>query len=274
MRATDFIWKPAPASLVAERNCPRRFAKGILALAVIALGSTPALADRVSELVAIHTEAIGGRARIDALKAMRATGLVIAAGQRMRFTMLAERPNKIRLETEMGARTLVQATDGVNPPWELDSGTWPPRYRDMGAAVAKTFAADAEYDDPLVAGPSRGYTLEYAGDVELENKKMPRILVTRNLTETFSLLLDPDTFFIVRRVEERPNPIGGVSQVVTFFDDYRPVDGVLVPHKIGLFVDGQVKQQTLINSVEPNPSISDDVFTRPRKITVPATPKP
>ncbi len=232
-------------------------------------GAQSALADRLDEIIRIHVEAIGGRERINALHGMRASGTVTSAGKRMRFTMIAARPDKIRVETQTGGRTLVQACDGVNPPWEFDTGDWPPRYRDMAAPVAKTFAADAEFDDPIVGGAARGFTFDYAGEMEADGKKTLRILVTRNLTETFSLLLDPETFLIIRRVEQKNSPVGGTVQVVTVFDDYRPVEGVLIPHHIALVVGNQVKQQTTIETIQPNPEITDETFTRPRKITLP-----
>ncbi len=226
-------------------------------------------ADRTEELVRIHVEAIGGKERLAALKSLRAAGQVVAGGKKMRFTMLAARPDHVRVETENGGRTLVQGYDGHDAPWEFDTGQWPPRYRDMAAPVAKTFTADSEFDDPLVGGSARGYAVDYAGEVETEGKKLLRLLVTRHHTEVFSLLLDPDTFLIVKRVDEKKNALGGTVHVVTFYADFRPVDGVLLPHQIALTVDGRVTQQTKIESIEPNPEIPADTFSRPRAVTLP-----
>lgn len=230
---------------------------------IAALAAPSALADRAADLVRIHIEAIGGKDRVEALSAMRAVGRVVAGGKMMHFTMIAARPDKVRVETEKDGRTLVQATDGKNPPWEFDTGHWPPQYHDMAADVAKTFTADAEFDDPLVAGSARGFSVDYAGEVAASGKKLIRLLVTQNLTESFSLLLDPDTYFIVRRVEERKNALGNKIFVVTYYADYRPVEGVLVPHKIALVSDDRVVQETQIDSIQGNPEIAPDTFTRP-----------
>jgi hypothetical protein len=225
-------------------------------------------ADPASDLARIHREAIGGRARIEALKAMRATGYVEAGGKRVRFTLIAARPNRLRLETEQGGRTLVQGTDGNSPAWEFDTGSWPPQYRSMAENVAKTFTADAEFDDPLVGGAERGFTFDHAGTLEVEGKKLLRILVTRNLTESFSLLLDEDTFFIVMRVDHRTTIGGRKAQVVTHYEDFRPVDGVLVPHQVTVAVEGRVSQRTTVAKIEANPSVTDDTFQRPKAASV------
>lgn len=249
-----------------RRRCVAVFATLVIAAA---LSSSSAHAARAEELVAIHVEAIGGRARIAALHAVRANGEVIAGNKRMRFTMTAARPASVRLETDEGGRTLVQVTDGRHPPWEFDTGHWPPQYRDMPATSARTFAEDAEFDDPIVGGAARGFTIEYAGETAMDGRKYLRLLVTRRLTQTFALLLDNETFLIAQRIEEKKNPLGGTAHLVTLFDDYRPVDGVLMPHRIAFFVDGRPKQQTVIDSVEANPELGEDTFVRPTKISVP-----
>lgn len=225
-------------------------------------------ADRAAELALIHAEAIGGMKRIAALKALRATGHVVQGGNQVRFTLLAARPASMRIETERAGRTLVHATDGVEPPWEFDTGKWPPQYRGMNAGVAKTFVADAEFDDPLVAADSRGFTLEYAGEIVVEGRKLLRVLVTRKLAETFSVLLDDETFFIVMRVDHRESAGGRRLQLVTHYEDFRPVEGVLLPHTITQAIDGKATQQTKIARIEANPEIGKDAFTRPKAVPI------
>ena len=233
--------------------------------------STARGADRVAEIVRIHTEAVGGKDRIAALTALRATGVAFAGGKQVKFTMTAARPAKLLLETENGARSLVQGTDGSEAPWEFDTGTWPPKYRAMADTAARTFMADAEFDDPLIAGEGRGFTLEFGGEIESGGRKLLRILVTRKLTETFSVLLDDETYFIVMRVDQRTSPSGRKLQVVTHFEDFRPVASVLLPHKITVALDGQASQQTRILRIEPNPTLTAEAFNRPK--VPPAAPR-
>lgn len=227
-------------------------------------GAAETRAARDHELAQIHTEALGGRKRIEALSALRATGEVIAGGKRVRFTMIAARPDRIRLETEGGGRTLVQGTDGVEPPWEFDTGTWPPRYRDMAAANAATFKADAEFDDPLVSGEKRGYSIESAGEAEVDGRKLLRVLVSRKRAESFQLLLDPQSYLIILRVDQRQTAEGKPVLTVTRFDDFRPVSGVLLPHLVTMIVDGKATQTTRIDRIDPNPPTSADTFSRPK----------
>jgi hypothetical protein len=258
--------------LVAPGSNTRPAWRRLAALLLAAGLALTARADRAADVARIHLEAIGGSERIAALKSMRATGHVVASGRQVRFSFAAARPDRVRLETDSGGRTLVQGSDGVEAPWEFDTGTWPPQYRAMPEASARTFMADAEFDDPLVAGAARGFTLDYAGELEMDGRKLLRVLVTRKLVQTFSLLLDENTYFIVMRLEERPTVSGRKVQVVTHYDDFRPVDGVLLPHQVTVAIDGRVTQQTKISQIEANPVLKDDIFSRP-KTAPPAAPK-
>jgi hypothetical protein len=232
------------------------FAFGFLAV-------LPARADRAEELAGIHTEVIGGKERIAALNAFRATGSVTMAGKKVRFTLVAARPNKFRLDIGAGGRTLVQGYDGFQAPWELDTGQWPPRYRSMADQNAKRFVADAEFDDPLVGGKARGFAIDHAGEYEIDGRKFHRLLVTHRLTETFTLFLDPTTYLIELRTETHKNSLGRAEQVITRYEDYHPVEGVLLPHKITTTVDGKLAQVLQIEQVEANPPLTAETFTRP-----------
>ncbi len=224
-------------------------------------------AGEVDAWVARHRESIGGAGRIAALRSLRAEGTVQGGGSTVRFQFFAARPAAVRLETERAGRTLVQATDGNEPPWEFDTGQWPPTYRAMAPAAARVFAADAEFDNPLVATADRGYVLEDGGEVQAEGRRWRRILATRRLVETVFLLLDPETAWLAFRLEEKAGPGGRKVRILTRYEDPRPVAGVLLPHRVVQLVDGVVRQTIVIDLMEANPVLEPDLFRRPRPPT-------
>lgn len=239
----------------------------------MAVFTSTAWGNRAEDLARIHVEALGGRERVLALKSVRATGQVIVGAKPVGFYMVAARPAKLRLEMEDNGRTMVQAYDGENPPWEFDTGKWPPRYVPMAEPSARTFMSDAEFDDPLVSGESRGYALDDGGEIVADGKPALRVLVTRNLRESFFLLLDPETYLITMRIERRATVGGRQTQIVTRFDEYRPVEGVLLAHRVTVAVDGRITQQSVIETIEANPAHGADTFARPISIVVPRTGK-
>lgn len=224
-------------------------------------------ADQATDLANIHVEVIGGRERIAALKALRATGYVFAGGKKVRFSQITARPNRVRQEIGAAGRSLVQASDGATAPWKFDTGVWPPRYAEMPAGEAKLFTADAEFDDPLVAGAERGYVFDYAGEVTVGGRKLLRLLVTKKMAESFSLLLDAENYFIVARLDRRTSPAGRAIEIATRFDDFRPVEGVLLPHKVSVLTEGKIVQQIVIEAIVANPEVTDETFARPKAAT-------
>ncbi|MCX6955112.1 MAG: hypothetical protein NTV51_23415 [Verrucomicrobia bacterium] len=226
-------------------------------------------ADQATELAQIHAEVIGGKERIEALTALKAVGYVLTGGTKVKFTLIAARPNRLRLETGPEGHTLVQASNGVDAPWKGDFNLTPPRTAPMAEAEGRIFTADAEFDDPLVAGASRGFTFDYAGEVTSAGKKMVRLLVTRKLTETFAVFVDPETFFITARLDKRKSAGGLPVEVLTRYEDYRPVNGVLLPHRVAVLTDGKPTQVTVIESVEANPKLTPEIFTRPKPAVSP-----
>lgn len=227
-----------------------------------------AKAEKMKELIRIHTEALGGAKRLEKLSAIRATGLSGIDGKPVvRFTLTAARPARIRLETEGGGRTLVQGWDGQEPAWEFDTIKWPPQYRAMAKDAAHQFTTDAEFDDALVAGEKRGYALEYGGEIESNGQKVIRVIVRRKAEDVYALLLDTKTYFIVARVESREGKDNQKSQVITRFEDYRPVEGVMMAHTVTVVVNGKPVQQTKIAKISANPALTADTFSRPKAQT-------
>ena len=220
-------------------------------------------ADQAADLMAIHVEVIGGRERIAALKSLRATGFVFAGGKKVRFSQTTARPNRVRQEIGTAERSLVQAWDGVKAPWKFDTAALQAGFVDMPEAEAKLFMADAEFDDPLMAGKARGFSIDYAGELNAKGRKLIRFLVTRNLTDTYSVLMDAETYFIVARIEQRTSAGGRKIEIATLYDDYRPIDGVMLPHQVSVQSEGQMKQVVVIQSIEANPPVNAETFARP-----------
>ncbi len=231
--------------------------------ALLVFAATVARADRMREIAEIHLVALGGADRVAALGALKAEGRVAAGGRLMGFSLLAARPDRIRIETADGVRKSVQGYDGAGDPWELDLGKPSPVAQPMAKASAKVFVADAEFDDPLVAGEARRYTLDFAGDTEVDGRKLFRVLVTQKLTSAFHLLVDAESYLILMRIEERDSAGGRKVQVMTRYEDYRPVAGVLLPHRLTTVVDGKATQQIRIDRMTGNPTLPEGVFSMP-----------
>ena len=223
--------------------------------------TTAAWADQAADLARLHTEAIGGAARIAQLTALQATGSIRIDGRTLRMGLVAQRPNRVRTIVQAEGYMLTQAYDGVNPPWQIDASAKSPEPRLLSEEGAREFINDAEFDDPLVSSSERGYSIDYAGTAETNGRRTFRLLITHKFTETFELELDAETYFIVRRLSTRVQSGGREVALDTRFADFRPVAGVIVPYRIAVYAGDRLLHETVLESVEANPPLLPSVFS-------------
>jgi hypothetical protein len=217
-------------------------------------------ADFAQDLAHIHTEATGGRARVQALKSLRATGITHTDKGDLDFVLWGERPNRLRIEVGSGGRTIVQGWDGHHEPWTTDSTV--KRTLILAGEVASVFKSEAEFDDPLLAGPDRPVSLDYVGEVTEDRRDLLKIMVTHNFTAVSFVYLDPSNYLMVRRDAVRRYRAGQIV-VRTDYSDFRPVDGVLLPHRLIVTQLGKKVRETVITRIEANPVLPAGLFSAP-----------
>lgn len=237
------------------------------------LAATLSAADRVAELAKLHVSVLGGAERLEALAAIRATGIIFFEGRRAEFSLTAARPNRLRLESKEDGQKLVQGYDGIEPPWEFDPEVWPPRTRLLSEPTSSRIVADAEYDGPLIAGTARGYRVDFTGEVTRDGHPYLQLAVSYRFIENYVLLIDAETYLIAYRIDQTPLFGGEPEETVTHYDLYQPVDGVLIPHVITTLVNGRETQRMRIDRIEANPPLTPTLFVRPDGAMPPSAPR-
>lgn len=220
-------------------------------------------AEDADNIARIHVEAIGGKMRLGLLQSLQAEGQVFIDGRRLDFTLIAQRPNRLRMETRSGERTIVQATDGVNAPWQILAGANSGKPTSLIGEESREFAADAEFDDPLVDYAERGYTLDYAGKIQWDGKQVFRLFVTRRFTAGYYLLVDTETYFIVGKQAVRKLESGREISIETRYEDFRPVAGIIMPHRMIATAEGKPLHETVMRRVQANVPVRDGIFEKP-----------
>ncbi len=220
-----------------------------------------ASSDVARDIARIHVEALGGMERLEKLTSLRAGGETVAGGQTVDFQMWARRPNAVRLEVESNNLMLIQAWDGEGKPW-MQAGEESPA-REMPPVMADAFKADAEFDDPLFRPEERGYVLDYAGEDEVGGRPVVKLIATRSASDQSVLYLAADTYFIVRQDRVHLRPDGSRTETQVFYGDFRPVAGVIFPHKVITWVGDDMVSDTSLSWMEPNPPAEDSLFTMP-----------
>ena len=232
-----------------------------LLLVPLAFAAVTAPAQLGLEIARQHAARAGER--LAALTALRAGGRTFVNNEVVPFTLVAQRPNQLRVETHTAQRHTVQAYDGVNPPWVSQSDVAGGAPQPMGEGEARDFIANADFDGPLVNFAAKNYSVDYAGEEPIDGHTAAKLLVMNQRDDIFFLWVDAETHEVVKRTVYR---VFGAQRVAvdTFFKDFRAVGGVLQPHRIETVANGRTIYVMLIDHMEANPaSVTPEIFARP-----------
>jgi outer membrane lipoprotein-sorting protein len=232
----------------------------ILCLLVAVLATTAGHAQLGHDIARRHAARAGDK--LAALVAVRAEGRTFINGEVVPFLLIAERPNRLRVESFTPLRRALQVYDGHSAAWASHSETKAGTPQDMPEVEAREFVANADFDGPLVDFAAKGYSIDYAGEDTIDGRPAAKLLVSRK-DGVFFLWVDATTSEIVKRSVFRVSN-GQRVAVETVFKDFRPVAGVLQPHQIETSANGQLLYVMVIDRMEANPVIPAGTFDRPK----------
>src|SRR5882724_8869319 len=196
------------------------------------LFSSFAFSQTADELIAKNIQAKGGMDKIKAIKTVRMTGKLDAAGG---FTGLIGqenmRPSLVRETFTLQGMTQVQA-----------------------------------YDGSLVDYKEKGNRVEFLGHDTIDGDDALRLKVTLKDGDIIYYYLDPDTYLEIRK-EVQEFIRGSVRDSVVEYGSYKPVAGVMYPFAISQGSKANpAAQTTTIQKIEVNVNINPSDFAVPRAL--------
>jgi hypothetical protein len=154
---------------------------------------------------------------------------------------------------------MVQAYDGVTAAWGMPVGGAPAL---MSRGEAREFIAGADFDGPLVDAAAKGYAVTYVGEAEVEGRQCLQLMLAARDLELIELLVDAESYMVLKRISARPE-LPDTAKLETFFSDYRPVGGVMVPFRVMTFEGERLITDTRIERITPLAALPDSLFEMP-----------
>ena len=235
-----------------------------LSLAVFSLAGSAAHALTVDEAVAKHIEAHGGEKAWREISSMTLTGQFTAFSNIHPFTLHRQRGegdlNKFYSDQIHDDKRVRVGYNGQKA-WMING--WMGGQAQMLKAEQpdyKVMVQDAELVTPFFDWKARGYGVELLDEGEVDGMPVLRLKLTRHGWEE-TWYLDPKTFLEVAR-DAPASEFGNEAVGRRFFDDFRQVGGILIPHYIETqwYTRHRVYE---IENVEINAKIDDKVFDLP-----------
>ena len=180
------------------------------------------------------------------------------------FQMDLARPAKQRLEVPFQGETAVQVYDG-KAGWKLRPFLGRHEVEPFSADELKIASGQQELDGPLINYRAKGTKVEVEGGEMLEGRGAYRLKLTLKNGEMRHLWIDAQSFLDVK-IEGAPRRWDGkMRTAVTYFRDYKSVDGLQIAHRLETRLEGVPGSESIyIDKVALNPVLSEERFARPQ----------
>jgi hypothetical protein len=106
-----------------------------------------------------------------------------------------------------------------------------------------------------------GVALFYEGPTVAEQKPVEQVTIMNSSNEGVTLFMDSNTHLPVKKTFSWRDPTDKQRNVEDeVYDSYRQVDGVMAPHSITRFYNGDMENQRFLTSIKLNQNLSDSLF--------------
>ncbi|HLV86935.1 MAG TPA: hypothetical protein VKV39_08175 [Candidatus Sulfotelmatobacter sp.] len=180
------------------------------------------------------------------------------------FLMDLQRGHKVRVEIEFHGQTAVQVYNGSQG-WKLRPFLNRHQVENFTADELKAASKDSDLDGLLIDYSSKGAKVDLEGVEVVDGRNCYKLKVTDKSGNVRHDWVDAETF-LETKVEGNPRRLDGKEHpVATYFSDYRPVNGIVMPYVLETRVEGvKDTEKILIESIVANPKLDDSRFAMPR----------
>jgi hypothetical protein len=179
------------------------------------------------------------------------------------FVVDMKRPALSRVEIVFAGKTAVQVYDGKNG-WKLRPYLNRNDVEPFTDDELKASVGGWEIDGPLLGAAAKGTKVELEGVEPVDGKEAYRLKLTPSAGNVQHIWIDAQSFLDVK-VEGSPRRMDGKMRTVWIYQrDFRPEQGVMVPHVLETSVDGyRDTHKMVIEKVAVNPALNDTLFAKP-----------
>jgi outer membrane lipoprotein-sorting protein len=209
----------------------------------------------VDDLIAKNVAAKGGLEKLKSIQSMKQISTMTTQGVEATITVYSKRPNLQRQEVRIAGQTITNGFDG-EVSWIINPLSGMTRPIVVTGPQADIIREQAAFDGPLVDYQARGSKVLLSGGVEtIGDRKVQHLQVITRAQQTQHIYLDAETNLDIKIVS-----ILDGRKFEQELSDYREVEGVKVPFKIKMLVEGVQQSQVNLQSVEFNVKIDDAMF--------------
>lgn len=219
--------------------------------------------ESVATVVERYAQARGGVDRWRQVETLELMGSYAAFSQRSPFVLVRKRGDLYRLDFELLGSPAIRARDEQGP-WMLHGLLQPEAGRVTDEPYDSQLRRESVFEPLLFDYASKGIGVELVGLGEVDGIETIDLALTLPGGGQELWHLDTETYCEVAidsEVVDLTQFEEPVSQRI-FFDDFRPVDGLVIPHSIEMEFGARLESMT-IEEVIVNPELESSRFQMP-----------
>lgn len=235
------------------------FSVSLLILLLVSWMASPGLCQKASDILEKMIETQGGRKLLEGIKDATFTGTMemLQMGLSGAVTMYQKDPNKMRWDGEVMGMVFTQAFDGQTA-WMTNPQTG--TSEEMPEKLAEYFKREAVGDDALLNPKKYGITYALKDKEKIDDKDYYVLEQIFSDGYKVTLYIDAQTYLTYKTKAITLNQMSVEVEGETILSDYEKVEGMMVPHTITTYQDGEENIKITITEVSFNSGLEDSLF--------------
>jgi hypothetical protein len=228
--------------------------------AALGVAVAPIGAETLEEVIAKHVEARGGEEAWAKIESLKMTGQYMAFSVVSPFTLQRKRDRRYHMDHLHNEKQVTIAYDGENA-WSDNHWNQPGAMPIAPGPDLDAVLRDIDFATSLFDYGARDFSAELIGETDVEGIPAIGIKLIRSDDSVDTWYLDPETYLEIAR-DSPGSDFGRPMPTRTFFDDFRKVGDIVIPHH----VEGQwyTRDRVMtVESVELNAEIDAALFRIP-----------
>lgn len=234
------------------------------ALAFIALFCAVTVsAQTADEIIGKYIQAIGGKDFINKITSVYYESTYEAMGTMGPVKMTTLNGKGMKQEVDiMGSPMITCYTDKGG--WSTNPMAGITTPEDMTEAQYKAGKDQIVIEAPFINYAENGSKVELLGNELVGDVNAYKIKLTTRDSTTSLFFFDPNTYYLVKSVQESDMQGQMIENIMTY-SDYKITDGYAMPYKMNMDMGGGQFTMTLtVDTVKLNVPVNDSIFIKPQ----------
>jgi outer membrane lipoprotein-sorting protein len=217
-----------------------------------------AQAQTAPEILAKMIEAQGGRTTLATIKDTTTSGTMelVQMGMTATLTMYQKEPNKFRMDLDVMGMLVTSAFDGEKG-WSINPQTG--GTEEMTEKQAQAARVQALGNEAMLNPEKFGIAYALKGKEKVGDKECFVIEQTFKDGLQATVFVDAATYLTLK-TRSKTDLMGTEVEQETLLEDYKKVDGMMIPHKLVIFQGGAEFGRLVFTKVAFNSGLEDSFF--------------